>query len=133
MPSRITLHLRLVPPKLLKPNSSSIVICVVVAAAILPGILLACLYAASQNPSIIYLVGFDIVQEKYRNIYEGTLHYPGKNSKADIRVGLATKEQLCWTFYSFPYIEFRRVSGMAIREFERFRNYRLIKNIDYEN
>ncbi len=94
---------------------------------------LACLYAASQNPSIIYLVGFDIVQEKYRNIYEGTLHYPGKNSKADIRVGFATKEQLCWTFHSFPYIEFRRVGGMAIREFERFKNYRKIKKLNYGN
>jgi len=94
---------------------------------------LACLYAATQKPKLIYLLGFDIVQEKYRNIYEGTLHYQGKNSPSDGRVGLATKEQLCWTFHSFPSIEFRRVSRMAIGEFRRFRNYRIIEKLPYGN
>ncbi len=95
---------------------------------------LACFYAATQKPKIIYLLGFDIVGKKHQNIYEGTLHYRKNSDKENSRMEyLLDERQFCWTFHTFPNIEFRRVGGMAIREFRRYRNYRAIKKIPYGN
>jgi len=94
---------------------------------------IACLYAATQKPDTIYLIGFDIVGKTYRNMYEGTLHYPRANSEKQTKVEFATKNQLFWTIRSFPDIQFRRVGGMALWEFGKFKNYKQIDKLPYEN
>ena len=94
---------------------------------------LACLYAATQTPDTIYLIGFDIVGKTYRNIYEGTLHYPRENGKKQTHVEFATKRQLLWTIHSFPNIQFRRIGGMALWEFGKFKNYKQIEKLHYGN
>jgi len=94
---------------------------------------LACLYAATQKPDTIYLIGFDIVGKTYRNIYEGTLHYSRANSEKPNQVEFATKQQLLWTVHSFPNIQFKRIGGIALEEFGKFKNYRQIEKLPYGN
>ena len=95
---------------------------------------LACLYAATQKPKIIYLIGFDIGgEEGYRNIYEGSIHYPRRGTIQHFTVESVTKKQLLWTFHSFPNIQFRRIGGSRIPEFRPCKNYKRIEKLPYEN
>lgn len=95
---------------------------------------LACLYAATQEPKTIYLIGFDIGgEEGYRNMYEGSIHYSSRGTERHFTVESITKKQLLWTFHSFSDIQFRRIGGVGIQEFDRCRNYKRIEKLPYEN